>query len=104
MLSDDELKDGMPFLLQLQDSAGVPSQWMETFRGDLARRWYEIYRTSDWQALRAEALGAFQHSVTEAAMDKFLEPQTRCIFIHTPLVKVEELQNQPAMAACVGKP
>jgi hypothetical protein len=92
MISDDELHDGMPFVLQLRNCANVASQWMETLRGDIARRWYDIYRTSDWNALRTEAAGVFHNPVTDAQMHDFLKTEPRCIFIHTLLVKVEELR------------
>jgi len=96
MISNDELHDGMRFVLQLRNSAGVPSQWMETLKGDVARRWYEIYRDSDWAALRSEAAAVFCHPVTEAERNAFLETATRCISIDTAAVKVEDLQNGPA--------
>jgi hypothetical protein len=97
MISDDELRDGMPFVLQLRNSAGIASQWMETLRGDAARRWYNIYRSSDWEALRNEAAGVFRHSVTEAQMHDFLKGETRCILIDASSVKAEDLQNRPAL-------
>jgi hypothetical protein len=96
MISHDELTNGMTFVLQLRNAAGVASQWMETLRGDVARRWYEIYRSSDWPALRLEAASVFRHSVTEAQMDNYLKAETRCISIQTPSVKVEELSAAPA--------
>jgi hypothetical protein len=49
MLSNDELTNGMPFVLKLWDAAGVATEWHETLSGDLARRWYDIYRRSDWR-------------------------------------------------------
>ena len=55
MLSHDELNNGSTFILKLQNAAGVWSQWVQTLHGDTARHWYEIYRDSDWPALRAEA-------------------------------------------------
>ena len=62
MLSDDEMRDGMPFILQLRNTAGVACQWIESLHGELAKRWYEIYRTSDWEALRNEAAGVFREA------------------------------------------
>ena len=59
MLSPDELKDGMTFILQLKDTSGASVQWVETLRGDTARRWYDIYRRSDWEALQSEARTSF---------------------------------------------
>src|SRR6185436_9818287 len=52
MLSPDELKDGMTFILQLANAGGDRVQWVETLRGETAKRWYQIYRQSDWTALR----------------------------------------------------
>lgn len=93
MLSDDELRDGMPFILQLRNSIGIAFQWMETLRGDMARHWYEIYQSSDWQALRIEASGVFRNAVTEIQMRDFINTETRYISIQTPLVTVEELRR-----------
>jgi hypothetical protein len=98
MLSTDELRDGMPFILQLRNAAGVGFQWIEVLRGDLAAHWLEIYRSSDWESLRNEAAGVFRHAVTETEMDEALKTQGRCISIHTPLVKMEDLRNLPAGA------
>ena len=94
----------MVFVLQLRNAGGVASQWMETLRGDVARRWYEIYQSSDWPALRLEAAGVFRHPVTEAQMDNYLKAETRCISIHTPLVKVEELSAAPAVNQAEAMP
>ena len=54
MLSRDELKNGRPFILKLWDSTGASSHWVQTLKDDSARHWYDIYRRSDWGALRAE--------------------------------------------------
>jgi hypothetical protein len=102
MISDDELDNGMPFILQLRDSAGIASQWMETLRGEVARRWYNIYQSSDWAALRLEAGGVFHHAVTDAQMQDFFRTDARCISIQTPAVKVEELLNMPAAEPLKG--
>jgi hypothetical protein len=96
MISDDELKDGMPFLLQLRDASGTNSQWLETLHGDLAMHWYDIYRFSNWEALRMEAAGVFQHPLTEVEMQDFYKTKARCISISTPSVKVEELRTGTA--------
>ena len=72
MLSHDELSNGTVFVLKLWDVAGVPSCWAETLRGETARRWYNIYRGSDWEALRAEAAGVFRNPVTEAEVEGIL--------------------------------
>jgi hypothetical protein len=101
MISDDELRNGMPFILQLRNSSGIKSQWMETLRGEVARHWYDIYQSSDWEALRLEAAAVFRHSVTDAQMQTFIKTEARCILIDTKLVRIEDLQNGPAKA---GKP
>jgi hypothetical protein len=93
MISVDELHDGLPFILQLRNAAGVASQWMETLRGDVARHWCDIYETSNWQALRSEAAAVFCHSVTEAQLNDFLHSEPRCIMIDPAAVKVEELHR-----------
>ncbi len=94
MLSPDELKDGMTFILQLQPTAaggGEPVQWVETLRGDTARRWYDIYRRSDWTALRAEAADVFHRRVNDAELQGLRKQRSRCVFIHTPAVHADEL-------------
>ena len=83
MLSDDELTHGMPFILTLWNASGGPSHWAETLRDDVARRWYEIYRSSDWEALRAEGPGVFRTRVTEEEGRAFRSYGRRCIVIHT---------------------
>ena len=97
MLSPDELKDGMTFILQL-DATAIRAgrareslQWVETLRGDTARRWYDIYRTSDWDALRAEAAGVFHRRVDDAELQHLRKQRRRCVFIHTPAVTADEL-------------
>jgi hypothetical protein len=93
MLSPDELKDGMTFILQLDSTAagGEAVQWVETLRGDTARRWYGIYRRSDWDALRAEAADVFHHRVNEVELQSLRKQRRRCVFIHTPAVKADAL-------------
>ncbi len=90
MLSQDELKNGRTFILKLRSAAGAPSQWVETLRGEIARRWYDIYRNSDWNTLRAEAPEVFRNSVTEDEAE-LARRSGRCVFIHTPDVMAEEL-------------
>ena len=68
-LSADELRDGTTFILQLPStgsggradaddaSSGDDAkrvQWAETLRGETAKRWFQIYRLSDWTTLRAD--------------------------------------------------
>jgi len=94
MLSPDELNDGMTFILQLQPRAapgGEPVQWVETLRGDTARRWYDIYRRSDWIALRAEAADVFHRRVDDAELQSLRKQRRRCVFIHTPAVNADDL-------------
>ena len=94
MLSPDELIDGMTFILQLQPRAapgGEPVQWVETLRGDTARRWYDIYRRSDWTALRAEAADVFHRRVNEVELQDLRKLRRRCVFIHTPAVTADDL-------------
>ena len=91
MLSPDELKNGMTFILQLGNPGGDHVQWLETFRGDTAKRWYQIYRDSDWTALRAEAADVFHRRVTEAEAQTERNARRRCIFIHTPAVNSTDL-------------
>ena len=55
MLSKDEINDGMTFILKLWDDTGAPAQWLEKLQGATAMRWYDIYRRSDWNAVRSEA-------------------------------------------------
>ena len=76
----EELNHGKTFILQLpatsdgtrtgQAARGAgagggrgnskdSAHWIEMLRGDVARRWYDIYRHSDWAAPRAEATDVF---------------------------------------------
>jgi hypothetical protein len=91
MLSHDELKDGMTFILRLADASGDPVQWVETLRGETAKRWYEIYRRSDWTALRAEAADVFHRRVPAVEAESIRTSRNRCVFIHTPAVNADEL-------------
>jgi hypothetical protein len=91
MLSRDELSDGMTFILQLHDSGGALVQWVETFHGQMASRWYDIYERSDWEALRAEAADVFHRRVPDSEVHAVHKSRRRCIFIHTLAVKADEL-------------
>lgn len=91
MLSKDEIDGGMTFILRLWDAVGDSTQWVETLRGDVARRWYEIHRSSDWEALRGEAAGVFHNRVTDDEAAKVLKSQSRCIYIHTQMVEAGEV-------------
>jgi hypothetical protein len=95
MLSNDELTDGMPFILQLPDVAGKPVWWLQTLKGDVARRWYEIYRRSDWATLRLEAAGMFLNRVSQSEAER-ARTSERCVVIKTD--QVNESQLQPAGA------
>jgi hypothetical protein len=90
MLSTDELANGMTFILKLQDSAGTPIQWVQTLRGAIAKRWYDIYRRSDWVALRTEAASVFLNCVTEVEAEH-KRKSGRCVVIKTQAVKANEL-------------
>ena len=91
MLSPDELKNGMTFVLRLASSSGADVQWVETLRGETALRWYDIYHQSDWQGLREEAADVFHRRVSEGEALATRNARHRCIFIHTPAVKADEL-------------
>jgi hypothetical protein len=82
----------MTFILKLWDGVGTPAQWVETLRGDVARRWYEIYRSSDWAALRAEAAGVFHHGVTVVEAERIRTQRQRCVYIHTDEVRPDQLE------------
>lgn len=92
MLSRDEIANGRTFILKLWDAGGRPAQWVETLRGDAARRWYDIYETSDWDALRREAASTFRRGVSEAEAEATRTTRgQRCVFIHTRSVPTEDL-------------
>ena len=97
MLSNDEIKYGMAFILKLSAVDGVPVQWVELLRAESALHWYDIYRRSDWNALRLEASGTFTHAVSEAEAETVRSSRHRCIYIHTDKVKTTELA-QPVAA------
>jgi hypothetical protein len=91
MLSNDELTNGIPFTLKLWDAAGAPTEWCETLSGDLARRWYDIYRRSDWEALRREGRAVFRHRVDLTVAGPTRPYGQRCVFIHTTAVNSAEM-------------
>jgi len=92
MLSKDELANGRPFILKLWDAQGKSTQWVETLRGDVARRWFQIYSTSNWDALRLEAADTFHREVSEAESESMRSRRgQRCVFIHTRSVRSDEL-------------
>ncbi|HEX8522044.1 MAG TPA: hypothetical protein VF669_07295 [Tepidisphaeraceae bacterium] len=90
MLSKDELSNGMTFILKLTDAAGAPVQWIASLRGDTAVYWFEVYRRADWAALRSHGGEVFHDRVTEAHAEH-VRKSARCIVIHTPEVKAEEV-------------
>jgi hypothetical protein len=57
-----------------------------------AARWFDIYRRSDWRALRTGAAGVFIHAVTEDAAERVRRAH-RCVVIKPPEVRVEELSG-----------
>ena len=81
MLSADELNDGMPFILTMSQTDGTQRQWIETLQGETARRWYDLYRTSDWDAVRAAAPDVFRHDATAEELEALRKSRRRCIFI-----------------------
>ena len=91
MLSHDEIHDGMPFILQLPDAAGKQVWWLETLKGEDARRWYETYRRSDWATLRQEAGGTFHNRVTQAEAER-ARTTRRCVVIKTGAVNETEIR------------
>ena len=99
MLSHDELSDGTIFILKLWDAGGDASHWVETLRNETARRWYDIYRRSDWEALRTEAPGVFLHPATEGEVDQVRKTHKRLVFIHTTEVRSDEVGALGADAA-----
>jgi hypothetical protein len=92
MLSRDEIANGRTFILKLWDADGRPTQWVETLRGDTARRWYDIYATSDWDALCREAADTFRNGVSEGVAEATRTTRgQRCVFIHTRSVRTGDL-------------
>jgi len=102
MLSHDELSDGTIFILKLWDAGGDASHWVETLRDDAARRWYDIFRRCDWEALRAEAGGVFRHPASEGEVDLVRKRNKRLVFIHTLDVKSDEVGSLGADTATTG--
>ena len=91
MLSHDEIADGTIFILKLWDAGGAPSHWVETLRDDVARRWYDIYRRCDWEALRTEAPAVFLNPATDVQVDQIRKTHKRLVLIHTADVKSDEV-------------
>jgi hypothetical protein len=90
MLSVDELSKGINFILKLRDATGAPFQWVETLRGAIAKRWYDIYQRSDWSALRMEAADVFRNRVSEEQAES-IRKSSRCIVIKTQALTVNDL-------------
>lgn len=99
MLSNDELSNGMTFILKLSDAGGTPAQWVATLQGGVAAHWYEVYRTSDWAELRAHGGDVFCGRVSEEEAER-VRTSTRCVFIRATEVRTEEM----APAAPRAKP
>src|SRR5687767_5152165 len=91
MLSHDEVAGGTVFILNLWDAGGASSHRVGTLRNDLARRWYDIYRRCDWEALRTEAPAVFLNPATDAEVDQIRRAHKRLVFIHTLDVKSDEV-------------
>ena len=91
MLSPDEFENGITFVLELDAASGNHVRWLETLRGETAKRWYQIYRESDWAALRMEAADVFHRQVSEEEATAVRHERRRCVFIHTDAVHAEEL-------------
>jgi hypothetical protein len=94
MLNTDELAHGEIFILKLKDASGMPIQWVETLHGAVAKRWFDIYQTSDWVALRLEAASVFHNRVTDVEAER-TRKSGRCIVIKTDAVKENELAPPP---------
>jgi hypothetical protein len=94
MLNTEELAKGETFILKLKDASGIPIQWVETLHGAVAKRWFDIYQTSDWVALRLEATSVFHNRVTDVEAEQ-TRKSARCIVIKTDAVKENELVPPP---------
>ena len=90
MLSTDELNDGRTFILKLRDAAGATLFWVEKLSGEMARRWYDIYRNSDWEALRGTAMDVFRNLVCERVAHEAQRAHRRVV-IYAPIVTVVQL-------------
>jgi hypothetical protein len=98
MLSRDELSNGILFILKLPYGPGQFAYWVQTLRGEEARRWYEIYRRSDWEALRAQAAQVFVKRVSEVDANR-ARRRVRCVVIHCDAVSADQLKGSPQMPA-----
>ena|SRR5579871_762633 len=96
MLSNDELAEGIHFVLKLPDGAGASVYWLQKLRGDAARHWFEIYRRSDWKALAAEAVGVFGVPSSTDVAERTVR-SLRCVVIQPHNFTVGDL------AASAGK-
>jgi hypothetical protein len=98
MLSNDELTIGIPFILQLRDAEGGRIHWVQTLQGEMARHWYDIYRGSDWAALRREASGVFRNRVSQEEAER-ARTSRRSVVIRTDLVDETQLQQAETITA-----
>ena len=98
MLSNDELSDGITFILQLRDARGEPVQWAQKLSGDAARHWFEVYRRSDWDGLKVQAGGVFHAHIDEQEAERLIRAE-RCVVISTTRVNAEEIVASPVGAA-----
>jgi|KBSMisStandDraft_5_1062788.scaffolds.fasta_scaffold2351114_2 hypothetical protein len=90
MLSKDELAEGIHFVLKLPDGAGAPVYWLQKLRGDAARHWFEIYRTSDWKALAVEAVGVFGAPSSTEVVEHTVR-SLRCVVIQPHDLTADDL-------------
>jgi hypothetical protein len=96
MLSNDELAEGIYFVLKLPDGTGAPVYWLQKLRGDAAGHWFEIYQRSDWEALAAEAVGVFGAPSSTEVVERTVR-SLRCVVIQPHNLKAGDL------AASAGK-
>jgi hypothetical protein len=78
--------------LNLTDAAGSTVQWFASLRCGSAAYWYAVYRRSYWAALLAHGAEVFHDRVNEAEAER-VRKSGRCIVIHTPEVKAEEIDS-----------
>ena len=97
MLSNDELSDGIIFILKLRDASGEPVQWAQKLSGDAARHWFGIYRRGDWEALKGQAAAVFCSPIGERDVERIIRAQ-RCVVISPSGLSAEQIVAVPAEA------
>lgn len=90
MLSNDELTNGMTFVLVISDDEGAPQYRMCDLRGNEAREWFGVYQRSDWDALRRTAAATFGPPVPVADAQRTYTSR-RCLVIRAMAVSAAEL-------------